>query len=71
MNPRTSKRQGSAVAEFATMGASAAVLIAVCLGIGYWIGSLTGADTVWVLVGLAVGVVAAATMMYSKIKKYL
>jgi len=71
MTPRSSRREGSAVAEFATMGASAAVLIAAGLGIGYWIGSATGADTVWVLIGLAVGIVAAAATMYTKIKKYL
>lgn len=53
------------------MGASAAVMIAAGLGVGYWIGSVTHADTVWVLAGLAVGVVAAALMMYSTIKKYL
>ena len=53
------------------MGATSAVLIGSGLGVGYWIGSLTHADTVWVLAGLAVGVVAAALMMYSKIKKYL
>ena len=71
MKPRAGRPERSAIAEFATMGASAAVLIAAGLGLGYWIGSLAHADTVWILAGLAVGVVAAVLTMYSKIKKYL
>ena len=71
MRPPTRGPERSAVAEFATMGASAAVMIAAGLGLGYWIGALAHADTVWVLAGLAVGVVAAVLTMYSKIKKYL
>lgn len=64
-------RDRLAVAEFATMGLSSAVMVAAGVGVGYWLGSATGAGTVLVLVGLGCGILAAATTMYLKLRKYL
>ena len=68
---RKEHRGGSAIAELAGLGATAAALIAVGVGGGYWIGVATGAGTISTLAGLGVGVMAAVVAMYSKIKRYL
>ena len=65
------RRDRLAIAEFATMGLSSAVMVAAGVGGGYWLGSATGAGTVLVLVGLGFGVIAAAMTMYLKLRKYL
>jgi len=44
----------------------AAGCIVAGLGVGYWVGTATGA-----LVGLGIGIVAATTATYFKIKRYL
>jgi hypothetical protein len=64
-------RDRLAIAEFATMGLSSAAMVAAGVGVGYWLGSATGAGTVLVLVGLGCGVVAAVIAMYLKLRKYL
>jgi hypothetical protein len=52
--------------ELASLGGTAAGCIVAGLGVGYLVGSAAGA-----LIGLGIGVIAAISTAYVKIKRYL
>jgi hypothetical protein len=66
-----SKRPAPGAVELIGLGSMVAGCVVVGVGVGYWIGSATGAGLVADLTGLAVGVVAAVATAYFKIKRYL
>lgn len=65
------RRTSPAYIEFVSMGATAAVCVAVGFGGGYWIGEATDAGIAVMFAGLFVGVLAAVAATYFKIRSYL
>ncbi len=57
--------------ELLGIGATAAACVALGVVGGYWIGSASRGGVVGVFVGLGVGILAAITATYFKIKSYL
>ncbi|MCU1495483.1 MAG: hypothetical protein JWO62_3247 [Acidimicrobiaceae bacterium] len=65
------QQPGPTVFELVGIGATAGGCVAVGVGGGYWLGSATGVGTVLTFSGLALGLAAAITATYFKIKRYL
>lgn len=53
------------------MGFAAALLLALGLGVGYWLDGVLHTGAVFTFVGLGVGVVAAVASTYFSAKRYL
>ena len=68
--PETVKPLPSAVA-FLGMGLSAAVCVAIGVGLGLWADSAWHTAPALLIVGLLLGVGAAASMVVGQIRKYL
>lgn len=68
---RVTERPSPTIVELAGMGLVAGVCVAVGVGVGYWIGDASGSGPVATFAGLGVGVLAAVTATYFKIKRYL
>ncbi len=64
-------RPGPTLLELAGIGIMAALCVAVGVGGGYWLGTVSGAGNAATFGGLAVGCAAAVATAYSKIKRYL
>jgi F0F1-type ATP synthase assembly protein I len=58
-------------AAFLGMGLAAAVCVGVGLGLGLWVDSAAGTAPAFLLVGLALGLVAAAASVIKQIRTYL
>jgi F0F1-type ATP synthase assembly protein I len=56
---------------FLSMGLSAAVCVGIGVGLGLWVDSLLGTGPAFLLVGLALGVTAAALSVVKQIRTYL
>jgi len=56
---------------FLSMGLSAAACVGVGVGLGLWVDSAAGTAPVFLLVGLALGVAAAAYSVIKLIRSYL
>ena len=56
---------------FLSMGLSAAVCVAVGLGLGLWVDSALQTSPAFLLVGLALGLAAAALSIIKQIRTYL
>ena len=56
---------------FLSMGLSAAVCVAVGLGLGLWVDSALHTAPAFLLVGLALGLAAAALSIIKQIRTYL
>lgn len=65
------ERSRPTVGELVTIGATSAGCVAVGVGGGLWLGSAARVGVVAVFVGLALGLIAAVTAAYFKIKRYL
>jgi F0F1-type ATP synthase assembly protein I len=68
--PKTVKPLPGAVA-FLGMGLSAAVCVAIGVGLGLWADSTWHTAPALLIVGLLLGVAAAALMVVGQIRKYL
>lgn len=62
---------GPGLGELIGMGLSAALLVALGVGVGYWIGQVTGSDVLFTFIGLGIGVGAALMATYRRIRRYL
>ncbi len=69
MSPAGDAHRGSSLGDLLGIGAGCAGCLAVGVGGGYWIGSVTGADTVATLIGLALGISGAVLVTYFNIKR--
>jgi F0F1-type ATP synthase assembly protein I len=58
-------------AAFLGMGLSAAVCVGICLGLGLWVDDMLGTAPIFLLIGLALGVAAAAVSIVKQIRTYL
>jgi F0F1-type ATP synthase assembly protein I len=57
--------------EFLSLGLSIAVLLVACGGIGYAVDRWLGTSPLFLLVGLAAGIVGAVLITVSRVRKYL
>ena len=69
MSPTDEAPSGSSWGDLLGIGAASAGSIAIGVGGGYWIGSVTGAGTVATLIGLALGIAGAVLVTYFNIKR--
>jgi F0F1-type ATP synthase assembly protein I len=66
-----SEKPVPSVFNLASMGFAAALLLALGLGVGYWLDGVLHTGAVFTFVGLGVGVVAAVASTYFSAKRYL
>jgi F0F1-type ATP synthase assembly protein I len=59
------------VAAFATMGMTAALVIAVGLVLGLWADHVWGTDPWGLLIGIALGTVAAVVSVVKQVRRFL
>jgi len=59
------------VAAFATMGLSAAIVIAVGVVLGLWADSAWGSEPWGLLIGIALGTVAAVVSVVKQVRRFL
>jgi ATP synthase protein I len=62
---------GAGAVEFLTLGLSIAVLLVAGGGLGYAVDRWLGTSPLFLLIGLALGIVAAVLMTVARIRKYL
>ena len=62
---------GPGIGELVGLGIAAAVLVAVGVGGGYWIGQVTGGGVTITFIGLGAGILLALLTMYLRIRRYL
>jgi hypothetical protein len=62
---------GPGIGELIGLGLTAAVFVALGVGVGYWIAQVTGGGELPIFLGLFVGIVFALVAMYQMIRRYL
>ncbi len=65
------RRLSPGATAFLGLGISMALCVAVTVGVGLWLDAVTHDTPVFLLVGLAVGIVAAVGMAVATVRKYL
>jgi hypothetical protein len=61
---------GISYADMLGLGVSLAVAVVIPLLLGLWLGGAAGAQTVGVLAGVALGIVAAGFVLYLRLRRY-
>jgi uncharacterized membrane protein YadS len=69
MSPARRAGSGSGLGDLLTIGVAAGGCLATGVGVGYWIGTATGTDTLSTLIGVAVGICGAIAVTYTIIKR--
>ena len=62
---------GPGLWSLATLGLTVGVCLAFFVGGGLWLDSVTNRSPLFVLIGVALGIVAAVTVAYREIRPYL
>ena len=68
---RPPSQDGPGLWSLATLGLTAGVCLAIFVGGGLWLDSVTKRSPLFVLVGVVLGVVAAVTVAYREIRPFL
>ncbi|MDE3086343.1 MAG: AtpZ/AtpI family protein [Acidobacteriota bacterium] len=68
---RPSGPDGPGLWSLATLGLTAGVCLAIFVGGGLWLDSVTKRSPLFVLLGVVLGVVAAVTVAYREIRPFL
>ena len=64
-------QDGPGLWSLATLGLTAGVCLAIFVGGGLWLDSVTKRSPLFVMVGVVLGVVAAVTVAYREIRPFL
>lgn len=62
---------GPGLWSLATLGLTAGVCLAIFVGGGLWLDSVTNRSPLFVLIGVVLGIVAAVTVAYREIRPFL
>lgn len=65
------QRNGPELTTLLGLGAATAAILVVGLGLGWLVDQLMGTLPVFILVGLALGIVGASVYIYTKFKTFL